>query len=113
MRVLTEDAVLPCQHENGLAQIVPTQVLARIDGRHVLVAKDPEGRPIVGCPMSGPGVKPCTMTLPATDGYSSLVRIDGRRVCLDTVIGLTDGTPPGTIKYTVRRPGQALVASGS
>jgi hypothetical protein len=38
------------------------------------------------------------------------VRIDGRRVCLDTVTGLTDGTPPGTIKYEVRSPGQDLVS---
>ncbi len=42
-------------------------------------------------------------------GYSEWLRIGGKRVCLDTVTGLTDGTPPGTVKYEVRDPGQRLV----
>jgi hypothetical protein len=37
------------------------------------------------------------------------LRIAGRRVCLETVTGLTDGTPPGTVKYLVRDPGQGFV----
>jgi hypothetical protein len=37
------------------------------------------------------------------------VRIDGCAVCLDTVTGLTDGTPPGIVTYKVRSPGQTLV----
>jgi hypothetical protein len=31
-------------------------------------------------------------------------------VCLDTVTGLTDGTPPGIVTYKVRHAGQALVS---
>jgi hypothetical protein len=54
-------------------------------------------------------IKPCTATLVAEAGYSSFVRISGRRVCLDSVTGLTDGTPPGVVKYLVRDPGQHLV----
>lgn len=109
MRVLTEDAVLICAHEQGLVGIVATQTLVRVNGRRVLVATDPEARPIVGCPMYGPAVKPCTQTLPVQSGYSDLVRIGRRRVCLDTVTGLTDGTPPGTVEYRVRSAGQALL----
>ena len=29
--------------------------------------------------------------------------------CLDSVRGLTDGTPPGTVHYQVRSPGQDWV----
>jgi hypothetical protein len=43
------------------------------------------------------------------EGYSSFVRINGRAVCLDTVTGFTDGTPPGVVKYIVRHPGQKFV----
>jgi hypothetical protein len=55
-------------------------------------------------------MKPCLTTLKVQQGYSGLIDIQGRRVCLDTVTGLTDGTPPGTFKYSVRRPGQDLVS---
>jgi hypothetical protein len=109
MRWLTEDAKLVCKHELGVVGIVPTQELVTIGKRRVLVEVDPEGRPIGGCPMYGPTIKPCTTTLRVQVGYSDLLRIGGRRVCLDTVSGLTDGTPPGTVKYEVRLPGQEFV----
>lgn len=106
---LTQDALMTCSHESGFVGVVPSQGLVTVNGRLVLVAVDPEAKPIAGCPWVGPGMKPCMLTLKATDGYSSLIRINGRAVCLDTVTGLTDGTPPGTFKYTVRTPGQSLV----
>ncbi|MBK8906967.1 MAG: hypothetical protein IPM60_03415 [Rhodospirillales bacterium] len=108
---LTEDAVLCCDHEAGLVRIVGTQDLVTVAGRAVLVQSNPESRPIVGCPNVGPTIKPCLQTLKVEKGYSAFVRIDGKAVCLDTVSGLTDGTPPGTIKYSVRSPGQALVGA--
>ena len=37
-------------------------------------------------------------------GYSAWLRVDGHRVVLSTLDGLTDGTPPGTVHYTVRYP---------
>jgi hypothetical protein len=110
MRLLTEDAVLVCAHELGVVGIAATQGLVRAGGRRVLVEKDPEARPIGGCPNVGPTIKPCATTLAVRVGYSGLLRIAGRRVCLDTVTGLTDGTPPGTVEYKVRSPGQTLVA---
>ena len=82
-----------------------------VQNRKVLVENDPENRLIVGCPNIGATIKPCTFTLAALGGYSNLLRINNRRVCLDTVTGLTDGTPPGMVKYEVRDPGQALVTS--
>lgn len=109
MRVLTEDAVLVCLHEKGRVGIVFSQELTTVEGRKILVERDPEGRPISGCPMYGPAIRPCKLTLKVDDGYSDLLRIEGRRICLDTVNGLTDGTPPGVVEYKVRHAGQDLV----
>lgn len=109
MKLLTEAAVLVCDHETGIVAIIPSQNLLTIDGRAVLVDNDPEGRPIAGCPNTGAMIKPCTSTLKVKQGYSEFVRIDGKAVCLDTVTGLTDGTPPGVVDYKVRHPGQDWV----
>ncbi|MCI0398267.1 MAG: hypothetical protein L0332_32925 [Chloroflexi bacterium] len=113
MKFMTEDAKVVCKHENGVVGIKGTQNLVTINQRQVLVETDPEGRPISGCPNVGATIKPCTATLKVEVGYSDLIRIAGRRVCLDTVTGLTDGTPPGTVKYVVRDPGQTLVAEAA
>ena len=51
------------------------------------------------------------VTLKVVAGYSTLVKIDGHAVCLDTVTGMTDGTPPGVVQYQVRAAGQQLVGS--
>ena len=109
-RLLNLKAVLHCAHESGLVGLAASQRLVRIDGAPVLVETDPEQRPIAGCPNTGPAIKPCTGTLKVTDGYSNLVRIGKRRVCLETVTGVTDGTPPGTVPYRVRHPGQDYVS---
>lgn len=109
MNLLTEDAIVVCTHEAGIVKLVAGQTLVSIEGRRVLVEIDPQGRPISGCPNVGPGIKACLTTLVVKEGYSDLLRIDGKRVCLDTVTGLTDGTPPGTVKYKVNKPGQNLV----
>ena len=110
MNILTVDAVIVCEHELGTVGLRPTQDLVTVARRLVLVEIDPEGRPISACPNVGPTIKPCLVTLRVKTGYSDLMRIDGRRVCLDTVTGLTDGTPPGTVKYKVRSPGQDLLS---
>ena len=109
MKLLTHNAILKCGHETGIVGIIPTQHLVSIKGRKVLVEKDPEARPIVGCTNVGPTILPCVTTLVVEgEGYSSLLKIDGRRVCLDTVAGHTVGTPPSNT-YSVSNPGQTLV----
>jgi hypothetical protein len=110
---LTEDAVIICQHRNGKVQIEPTQHLVTINGRRILVEDNPENRPIKGCPNYGVTIKPCTSTLKVREGYSRFLRIEQHAVCLSSVVGLTDGTPPGGVEYQVRDPGQKLVASFS
>lgn len=108
MKLLTEDAKLYCKH-GGHVSNKPSQALVTIAGRRVLVEKDPEGRSIGACPSTVP-FKPCLTTLAVQKGYSTLIRIGGHSACLDTVTGLTDGTPPGVVKYVVRSPGQDFVA---
>ena len=111
MLLLTELAVLCCKHENGIVRQDESQKFVTIDHKRVLVEPDPEHRPIVGRPNYGINMKPCTMTLKVSEGYSTFVRIGEHHVCLDTVTGLTDGTPPGIVKYKVRTPGQQFVNS--
>jgi hypothetical protein len=106
---LTLDAVVVCAHQRGRVGLIATQALVHVDGQPVLVQADPEQRPISGCPSYGPGLKPCTSTLPVQHGYSDWTRIEGRPVCLDTVTGFTDGSPPGAVKYLVSDPGQSWV----
>jgi hypothetical protein len=44
------------------------------------------------------------------EGYSEYIRVENCRVCLDTITGLTDGTPPGKVMYVVRDAGQEFVS---
>ena len=110
---MTEDANVVCTHQLGDVTSQPSQALVTVDGRRVLVQSDPEGRSIRLCPNINVTMKPCTQTLQVQVGYSQLVRIDDAPVCLDTVSGLTNGTPPGVVRYIVRDPGQRLVGASS
>jgi hypothetical protein len=110
MLILTELAKLVCRHELGAVQLDPIQALVTVEKKRVLVEPDPEGRSITGCPMYGLLIKPCLNTLKVTTGYSSVVKIDGRKMCLDTITGLTDGTPPGVVMYKVNFAGQEFVS---
>jgi len=109
MLILNEDAGLYCKHGPGKVSIVATQNLVTVQKRRILVEIDPQGRPISGCPSVVP-FKPCTTTLVVDKGYSDFIRIENRRICLDTVTGFTDGTPPGVVKYVVRFAGQKFVS---
>lgn len=112
MKLLVTQAILRCGHD-GIVANMPSQEWVRVAGLPVLVDHDPQGRDIAMCPNVNINIKPCTKTLAVDTGYSGFVRISGQSVCLDTVEGFTDGTPPGAVKYTVRRPGQLFVEAGS
>lgn len=109
MRILTEDAHLRCKHGPGRVEQQVSQGLVTIGGRRVLVRPDPEHRPVKGCPGSGPPMRPCTLTDTVRAGYCPWIRIDGRPVCLSTVVGRTNGDPVGAIDFLVAAPGQSLV----
>jgi uncharacterized Zn-binding protein involved in type VI secretion len=111
MRILTLGGILCCDHQAGIVALAASQSLVTIQGVPVLVQGDPLGKGIAGCPNAGVTIVPCTATTAVTAGHSTLLRIDGRPVCLDTITGLTNGTPPGLVQFAVREPGQALVRS--
>ncbi len=112
MIVLTLNATLKCEH-TGKVILKARQNFVTVAGIPVLVDNDPERKEIVKCMNIGPGIKPCILTLKTMQGYSDVVTINGKRVCLSTVSGLTDGTPPGLVKYKVRDEGQRFVSSES
>ena len=109
MLALTEDAGLFCTHGPGKVSIAATQEFVTVEGRKLLIEPDPVGRSISGCPSVVP-FKPCLTTLAVQKGYSRFIRIAERRLCLDTVTGFTDGTPPGVVMYVVRFAGQEFVS---
>ncbi len=114
MYLITEKAELRCDHGTGKVKIIASQSLVTISGAKVLVETDLEGRTISRCNYTSATFKPCLTTLKIQAGRSPLIRVDGRRVYLDTAWGLTDGAPPpGTFRYTVASPGQNFVQEGS
>jgi len=114
MQWLTIDARLACDH-GGNVKNKNSQDWVRIEQRVILVSTDPEGREINGCPNANVmmNMRPCKTCLKVKTGYSTFVRIGGCNVCLSSVLGLTDGTLPGTVNYKVLTPGQSLVVAGS
>jgi hypothetical protein len=109
MKIITEDALVVCAHELGKVGLHHLQDYVTINGRKMLVDNDPEGCSISNCPNVGISIKPCQLTLKVDQGYSTFIRIDGHRLCLDTVVGKTDGTPPGVVIYHGLQPGQDFV----
>lgn len=107
---ITARATVRCGHD-GVVTNRASQHWLTVEGVPVLVADDPEGREVVGCPNVGPTVKPCARTLAVAAGYSAWLRVDGHRIVLSGLDGLTDGTVPGTVHYLVRDPGQRMVGT--
>ena len=106
MRWLTLNGTVKCGHGGGVALTALQQWLT-IEGVPVLVVPDPVGRAISSCPNVSTNLLPCTVTGSITLGTSNYVRIDGRAVVLDTLIGVTNSAPPS--QYSVTRAGQAFV----
>src|SRR5262245_3782028 len=107
---VTTHASIKCGHD-GKVENLPSQQWVRAGTYPVLVDNDPQGRRISGCPNIGPTMKPCTKTLRVARGYSDYIRVDGHAVVLSNLDGLTDGTVPGTVHYTVRDAGQDFVSA--
>lgn len=110
---VTVEARLVCRHELGVVKLVNSQNWVRVGGAPLLIAPDPQGRSISGCPNFSIGIKPCLHTLAVRQGYSSFVSIDAKPVVRSALAGFTDGTPPGVIEYIVRDPAQSLVRISS
>lgn len=110
MLVLTKEAYFLCPH-GGRSNPAARQGFVRIDDSPVLVRGDPVGRKISDCPNIIPpsGIKPCTQTLRVLKGHSAFMSIEGRPICISSVEGFTNGTPPGAHLYKVHRSGQTWV----
>ena len=108
--ITTKAGRVRCDHRTGTVQTTTRHPFVRINGSAVQVARDLEGRPISRCPNLGAAVKPCTATLAITAGRSSLVFVNGESVCLSgAVTGMTDGIPPGGVRFAVANAGQDFV----
>ncbi|MCW8928902.1 MAG: hypothetical protein OQL19_01535 [Gammaproteobacteria bacterium] len=109
-KIITQTAVLQCDHLTGIVGIIATQNLVTINNIPILVKGDLISRPIAGCPIpASGGSKPCLTTINEKKGHSQLLFIKGKAICLESLTGLTDGVPPGTINYTVNSSGQNLL----
>lgn len=109
MKPLNEAALVTCDHATGVVANRSSQPFVRIVGRPVLVGNDPANKGIGGCSNLAATIKPCTRTLGVEAGKSTFVFVRGKPICLETVVGGTDGTPPSITKYRVRFPGHTLV----
>jgi hypothetical protein len=106
--VVTTNARIVCAH-GGQVTLMPRQTTVTIQGAPVLRETDIMGAPIVGCAQP-PTVssKPCTTVVSVLPGGSApTVSAGGMPVHLDTLSGMTDGVPPGTVM--VVSAGQASV----
>ena len=106
--ILTSNAVITCIH-GGQVTLIPTQSQVLIQGGAVMCEPDLVGAPIVGCAQPPtPATKPCTMVVSTLPGSTSLtVMVGGRPPYLATLVGITDGVPPGAL--IVVSPGQIAV----
>ncbi|MEV8630888.1 hypothetical protein AB0395_04455 [Streptosporangium sp. NPDC051023] len=104
--VLTTGASIGCGH-GGTVQVVPGQRTLTVAGAPVLVAGDLEGKPITHCVPTAPGAVPCTAVASVIGGSATTLSVGGHPALLDTLSGLTNGSPPGVL--TVLTPGQTVL----
>jgi hypothetical protein len=106
--VVTSSATIVCAH-GGRVTLAPRQTTVTAGGAPVLRETDIVGAPIVGCAQA-PSVstKPCTVVVSILPGGSApAVAAGGLPVHLDSLSGMSDGVPSGTV--TVVSPGQTTV----
>ncbi len=108
MYLVTSKTVAVCSHGKGVVNISFSQDWVTVSDKPILIEPDPVKRPIDGCPNMAVGIDPCGYALEVAKGYSALVSISDKPVCLDSLCGPTDGTP-GNFTFTVRDAGQNLV----
>ncbi len=97
MLLLTKNADLRCTHvHSGRITLPASQSWVTISGVPIPVEPDPVGLNVVACSL--PPNAACRTTVAVLQGYSDLLRIGGKRICLDTVKGPTVAVPPGTFE---------------
>ena len=106
---MNSNATILCTH-GGKVQIVPRQMTVTAGGSPIVRETDLMGAPIVGCAQP-PSIssKPCTMVVSVIPGSGTAMKVTagGMPAHTQTLMGMTDGVPPGTIQ--VVDPGQQKV----
>ena len=95
---MTSGGSIMCTH-GGRVQVMPSQQQVTAGGSPVLCEPDLEGKPILGCAQPPtPTTKPCTTLIKTLPGSTSMrIRVGGKAVYLQTLSGITDGVPPGSV----------------
>jgi hypothetical protein len=101
--LVREDAALKCGHMGPVA-ISASQHWVKVEGVALLVDNDPVGKR-VDCPFKSGG--PCIATVSVERGYSAFIRVDGRAVCRDDLVGTAS---PNAFHFAVTDPGQKFVS---
>ena len=106
--VLTNNAVLMCNH-GGKVQVLPRQMQVSVAGGFVICDPDLVGAPITGCQVKTTALtQPCTAVVETLPGSTSpTVMVAGRPVYVQTLVGVTNSRPPGTVEVVF--PGQIIV----
>lgn len=104
--VLTQTSTLTCAHQGNVTAMA-TQSVLKVNGQSVLVTQV-QGA-IAGCIQvpPPPSNKPCTSVTSQVGGTSTVLKVNGSPVLLDTSSGLTDGSPTNT--WSVQTAGQSLL----
>lgn len=106
--LLTHAARLTCDHKTGIVITIPLSFVT-ISGSAVQIKGDPSLKPIVGCTNIGSTIKPCLFTVNEEAGHSAFITVGGKPVCLQSLRGKTEGTPPATVNYKVLTIAQSFV----
>lgn len=95
--VLTAGSGVECGHGGTVA--VMSAAKLTVGGKAVLVATDIMGKPVAGCSTPATPTKPCTTVTSVLPPSLALKLTVGKKgVVLGTLVGLTDGMPPGALK---------------
>jgi hypothetical protein len=105
--ILNSNAIIMCDH-GGMVELIPKQFQVSIEGGFVLCDPDLVGAPITGCSQPATSyTAPCTLVVETLPGSSSPnIIVAGRPAYIETLTGVTNGSPPGTISVVF--PGQAI-----
>jgi hypothetical protein len=107
-KVLTTGATVKCSHQGTVQVSSAGQSVMEIGDKPVLVTGDLEGKSISGCKLTAStSTSPCVSTTSMLIGAATRMQAGGKFVLLDTAMGLTDSTPPGT--WSVEAAGQSKV----
>ncbi|MEU7515549.1 hypothetical protein AB0B13_26630 [Streptomyces sp. NPDC042898] len=107
--VLTTAADIRCAHLAPLV-VVPSQTTLTVAGNPVLLVSDLLAATVPTCPNSGsPGLVVCGKVTSLTDGASTLLKVRGTAVALDTARGLTLAQPAQPVLWNVLSAGQTIL----